>query len=80
MLLKTLYLPVIIVIFKYEACILQFLVSTINSRAGVAKSVSYLTTDWMTGQGQRIFPLASMSRSALGPTQPLYDGYRGSFP
>jgi hypothetical protein len=36
-----------------------------------------LTTGWTTGrsgfdprQGQRIFPLASVSRPALGPTQP----------
>jgi hypothetical protein len=45
--------------------------------AGVAQSVYCLTTDWKTGrsefdprQGQRIFPLTSVSRPALGPTQP----------
>jgi hypothetical protein len=43
----------------------------------VAQSVQCLATDWTTGrsrfdprQGQRIFPLASVSRPALGPTQP----------
>jgi hypothetical protein len=46
-------------------------------RAGVAQSVWCLTTGWTTGrsgfdprQGQRIFPLSSVSRPALGPTQP----------
>jgi hypothetical protein len=45
--------------------------------AGVAQSVQCLATDWMTGrsmfdprQGQRIFPVTSVSRPALGPTQP----------
>jgi hypothetical protein len=43
--------------------------------AGVAQSVLCLTTDWMTGRPvfdhrQRIFPLTSVSRPALGPTQP----------
>jgi hypothetical protein len=44
---------------------------------GLAQLVQCLTTGWTTGrsgldprQGQRIFPLASVSRSALGPTQP----------
>jgi hypothetical protein len=44
---------------------------------GLAQAVQCLTTGWTTGrsgfdprQGQRIFPLASMSRPALGPTQP----------
>jgi hypothetical protein len=43
----------------------------------VAQSVQCLATDWTTGrsgidlrQRQRIFPLASVSRPALGPTQP----------
>jgi alkanesulfonate monooxygenase SsuD/methylene tetrahydromethanopterin reductase-like flavin-dependent oxidoreductase (luciferase family) len=43
----------------------------------VAQSVQCLATYWTTGrsgfdprQGQRIFPLASVSRPALGPTQP----------
>jgi hypothetical protein len=43
----------------------------------VAQSVVCLATDWTTGrsrfdprQGQRIFPLASVSRPALGSTQP----------
>jgi hypothetical protein len=43
----------------------------------VAQPVQCLTTGWTTGrsgfdprQGQRIFPLASVSRPALGPTQP----------
>jgi hypothetical protein len=45
--------------------------------AGVAQSVSCLAMDWTTGlsrfdpwQRKEIFPLASMSRPALGPTQP----------
>jgi hypothetical protein len=45
--------------------------------AGLAQSVQCLTTGWTTGrsgfdprQGQRIFPLSSVSRPALGPTQP----------
>jgi len=44
--------------------------------AGVALSVYFLTTDWTTGQSrfdprqkQEIFPLTSVSRPALGPTQ-----------
>jgi hypothetical protein len=43
----------------------------------VAQSVLCLATDWTTGrlrfdprQRQRIFPLTSVSRPALGPTQP----------
>jgi hypothetical protein len=42
--------------------------------AGVAQSVQYLATGWTTGrskfdprQGQRVFPVASVSRPALGP-------------
>jgi hypothetical protein len=45
--------------------------------AGLAQAVQCLTTDWTTGRsgldprrGQRIFPLASVSRPALGLTQP----------
>jgi hypothetical protein len=45
--------------------------------AGVTQSVQCLAADWTTGrsrfnprQGQRIFPLTSVSRPALGPTQP----------
>jgi hypothetical protein len=45
--------------------------------AGVDQSVQCLTMDWTTGrlgfyprQGQRIFPLTSVSRPALWPTQP----------
>jgi hypothetical protein len=45
--------------------------------AGVAKAVQCLSTGWTTGrsgfdprQGERIFPLSSVSRPALGPTQP----------
>jgi hypothetical protein len=45
--------------------------------AVVAQAVQCLTTGWTTGrsefdprQGKRIFPLASVSRPALGPTQP----------
>jgi hypothetical protein len=45
--------------------------------AGAAQAVQCLTTGWTTGRsgfdprwGQRIFPLASVSRPALGPTQP----------
>jgi hypothetical protein len=45
--------------------------------AWLAQSVQCLTTGWTTGisgfdprQGKRIFPLSSVSRPALGPTQP----------
>jgi hypothetical protein len=45
--------------------------------AGLAQSVQCLSTDWTTGrsgldprQGQRIFPVTSVSRPALRPTQP----------
>jgi hypothetical protein len=45
--------------------------------AGVAQAVYCLTMDWTTGrsrfdpwQGQTIFPLPSVSRPTLGPTQP----------
>jgi hypothetical protein len=44
---------------------------------GLAQAVECLTTGWTTGrsgfdprQGQRIFPLTSVSRPALRPTQP----------
>jgi hypothetical protein len=46
-------------------------------KAGVAQSVQCLDTGWTTGRsrfdprlGQRIFPLTSVSRPTLGPTQP----------
>jgi hypothetical protein len=49
----------------------------LNYGVGVAQSVQCLTKDWTTGrsgydpwQDQRIFPLASVSRPAVGPTQP----------
>jgi hypothetical protein len=45
--------------------------------AGIAQAVQRLATGWTTGrssfdprQGQRVFPLSSVSRPALGPTQP----------
>jgi hypothetical protein len=45
--------------------------------AGLAQAVQCLTTGWTTGRsgfdprrGQRIFPLSSVSRPTLGPTQP----------
>jgi hypothetical protein len=45
--------------------------------AEIAQSVQCLATNWTTGrsrfdrrQGQSIFPLASVSRPALGQTQP----------
>jgi hypothetical protein len=48
-----------------------------NVGAGLAQAVQCLTTGWTTGRsgfdprrGQRIFPLTSASRPALGPTQP----------
>jgi hypothetical protein len=54
--------------------------------AGVAQAVYCLTTDWTNGwsgfdprQGQRIFPLASVSRPALRPTQPPVQWYWRSF-
>jgi hypothetical protein len=44
--------------------------------AGIAQTVQCLTTDWTTGlfrfylqQTQRIFPVTSVYRPALGPTQ-----------
>jgi hypothetical protein len=53
-----------------------FLSSIVIVGAGIAQSVYCLTTDWMIGrpvfdlrQRQRIFPLASLSRPALKPTQ-----------
>jgi hypothetical protein len=46
-------------------------------RVSYAQAVQCLTTGWTTGrsgfdprQGQRIFPLTSVSRPALGPTHP----------
>jgi hypothetical protein len=54
--------------------------------AGVAQSVLCLTTDRTTGllrfdplQRQEIFPLTSVSRPALGPTQPPVQWIRGVF-
>jgi hypothetical protein len=45
--------------------------------AGLTQAVQCLTTGWTTRRsgfdswrGQRIFPLSSVSRPALGPTQP----------
>jgi hypothetical protein len=47
------------------------------SGAGLAQAVQCLTTGWTSGRsefdprrGQRIFPLASVSRPSLGPAQP----------
>jgi hypothetical protein len=53
--------------------------------AGVTHSVQCLITDWTAGfdprQRQRIFPLTSASRPALGPTQPPVQwAPGGSFP
>jgi hypothetical protein len=54
-----------------------FTLGTESTGAGVAQSVQCLATDWTTGQSkfvprqrQKIFHLASVSRPALGPTQP----------
>jgi hypothetical protein len=48
--------------------------------AGVAQLVSCLTMDWTAGrsgfnprQGQRTFPLVSVTRPALEPTQPIVE-------
>jgi hypothetical protein len=53
----------------------------------VAQSVWCLATGWMRGrskfdpqQRRKDFPIACVSRSDVGPTQPLYNGYRVSFP
>jgi hypothetical protein len=49
----------------------------LHGGAGLAQAVQCLTAGWTTGrsgfdpwQGQRIFPVASVSRPALGPTHP----------
>jgi hypothetical protein len=55
------------------------LFNILSNRVGaeVAQALLCLTTQWMIGrsgfdprQGQGIFPLSSVSRSVLGPTQP----------
>jgi hypothetical protein len=58
------------------ACSIVIIVS-VNFGAGVAQSVQCLFTDWTTGRSefntrerQSLFPLSSVSRPALGPTQP----------
>jgi hypothetical protein len=63
--------------FSFVQCVIQFLQCFSSEVSRVAQSVQCLATGWTTGrsridprQGQRIFPLASMSRPALGPTQP----------
>jgi hypothetical protein len=55
----------------------SFLTIYSASRRRVAQSVQCVTMDWTIGQlgfdprqGQRIFPLSSVSRPAMGPTQP----------
>jgi hypothetical protein len=52
-----------------------------------SRGSSVSVVDWTTGrsrfdprQRQRIFPLTSESGLALGPTQPLSNGYRRPFP
>jgi hypothetical protein len=61
---------------KYTNCGLNFnfFVVPLLTISRLAQSVQCLTTDWTAGvrspQRQRIFPLPSASRPALGPTQP----------
>jgi hypothetical protein len=56
---------------------LIFSSSNVECRGRVAQSVQCLTMDWTTGrsgfdlrQRQEVFSVTSVSRSALGPTQP----------
>jgi hypothetical protein len=72
------YIPWKFVEIRYYFCLAQIRNCLQPSAgAGVAQSVQCLTTGWMTGrsgfdprQRQRIFPLSSVSRPALRPTQP----------
>jgi hypothetical protein len=58
---------------SHYACFMQIFRDTLNVVAGVAQTVSRFDPR----QGQRIPPPASVSRPALGPTQPPIHGVPG---
>jgi hypothetical protein len=77
--LRTPFRATIFKMFEYAvstSCMLHlFICGLFNNR--VAQAVQCLATDWTTGRSssipggdERIFPLASVSRPTLGPTQP----------
>jgi hypothetical protein len=68
---STFYIIVSVTTSGSNLSIVAYIIGT-----GIAQAVQCLTTGWTTGrsgfdprQGQRIFPLSSVSRPALGPTQ-----------
>jgi hypothetical protein len=65
------------IVITVSSVLRKFLFIIRRFRSRVAQSVQCLTTGWTTGrwrfdarQRRGIFPLASVSRPALGPTQP----------